>query len=110
MEKYVKIKMKCPVCGRQIYIEAPPVDGLREFVVLHGDHAAKIYIDEDHFVRRAWPASLLKAEEPFEETFGIFVGRGKAVVLGPSGEKLAEAPAEELGAAIALVEKLRKEL
>lgn len=107
----MKIKIKCPVCGRQIYIEAPPVDGLREFVVLHGGHAAKIYIDEHYFVRRAWPAPLLKAEEEeaprqLPEAYGVFVGRGRAVVVGPGGEKLAELPTGELGAAVTLAEKL----
>jgi len=106
------VRVVCPVCRRSVEVEVPRVSALTEFFVTHGDHAFKMYVDEEGFVRRAWPVVWLKAVEVgggearhFEE-FVVAVGEGQAAVFTIDGGKIAEFEAEELGAALMNVEKI----
>jgi len=106
------VRVVCPVCRRSVEVEVPRVSALTEFFVTHGDHAFKMYVDEEGFVRRAWPVSWLKAVETGGgearrlEEFVVAVGGGRAAVFTLDGEKIAEFEAEELGAALMNVEKI----
>lgn len=102
------MKVVCPVCRRSVVVEVPRVSSLTEFSVTHGDHAFKIYVDEEGFVRRAWPVAWLKAVDEARrlEEFVVAVGRGQAAVFTIDGEKVAEFEAEELGVALMNVEKI----
>lgn len=54
----------CPVCKRQIRVEWPQDRGVfEEFIVMHGDHVFKAYVDKEGFLRRAWPVRLLHATD-----------------------------------------------
>lgn len=54
----------CPVCKRQVRVEWPTDKGdFEEFVVIHGDHAFKAFVDKEGFLRRAWPVRLLQATD-----------------------------------------------
>ncbi|RFA95563.1 hypothetical protein [Pyrobaculum aerophilum] len=85
----MKVKLQCPVCKKQVIIELPKIEDLTEFVVLHQDHAAKVYVDEHGFVRRAWPAKLLTAktldERPAGEAAPGSPGAYFAVAVGGGG-------------------------
>jgi len=102
----------CPVCRRSVEVEVPRVSALTEFFVTHGDHAFKMYVDEEGFVRRAWPVVWLKAVEAVGggarrlEEFVVAVGGGQAAVFTIDGEKVAEFEAKELGTALMNVEKI----
>jgi len=107
------VRVVCPVCRRSVEVEVPRVTALTEFFVTHGDHAFKMYVDEEGFVRRAWPVSWLKAVDVGGgggtrrlEEFVVAVGGGRAAVFTIGGEKIAEFEAEELGAALMNVEKI----
>jgi len=106
------VRVTCPVCRKSVEVEVPRVSALTEFFVTHGDHAFKMYVDEEGFVRRAWPVVWLKAVDVggggtrrFEE-FVVALGGGRAAVFTIDGEKIAEFEAEELGAALINMEKI----
>lgn len=107
-------KIVCPVCKKAVSVEWPTDRrDFDEFIVIHGDHAFKAYVDKEGFLRRAWPAKLLyasdaegsapAAEEPPGEFAVAFDGRRAAVIFPTGAVKFFET--EEFGLAVLMAEE-----
>lgn len=53
------MRLQCPVCGGEVDVDVSNVEkprrGLAELVIIHGDHAFKVFIDSEGMVRRVAP-------------------------------------------------------
>ncbi len=76
-------RFRCPVCGEEIYVNIKtvkkPIGGLYETVVQHRDHFVKIYIDENGFVRRAFPLEYFIRVDPPLYTIDIYEDRAEII-------------------------------